>query len=247
MIKAVLFDLDGTLVRTEEFKSRSYYQAVWQMSRAIVAYKEVEAAYMAVIGRPRQEVAAHMVERFNLDGPNRVGGDDRDQGPAREVLMQLYVDVYENMLSDADLVRSSIWPNTLALLKEVRAKECLTALVSMAPVKQVQQILTACQLSESFDLVLTREKVRRPKPDPEVYLLAARLFGLLNTECLVVEDTTIGVQSALGAGMYCVALASPLTRQSLFAFHQIPHEWIIDDSRELVSTVEKLFKFQVIT
>lgn len=231
MIKAVFFDLDGTLVNTEELKSRTYHQAILQVSKQEVTYDEVEAAYQVVAGQPRNEVAAYMVHRFGLE---------RGDGETQDLLLQTFLEFYERLLDDKELIRKSVWPCSLELLQQVRQKGYRTALVSMSIRPQIDRILDASDLEDLFDLVLSREMVQQPKPDPEVYLMAGRILHCDPEECLVIEDSRTGVLAALNAGMPCIALANPLTRLSLLDLGQQAGEWLVENPQKLIETASRI-------
>lgn len=59
------------------------------------------------------------------------------------------------------------------------------------------------------------DDVDKKKPDPKIYNVAAQKLGLQPSECLVVEDSTIGLQAALGAGMRCIITYTPSTKQQV--------------------------------
>jgi beta-phosphoglucomutase-like phosphatase (HAD superfamily) len=67
------------------------------------------------------------------------------------------------------------------------------------------------QRKSRFEHVLAGDIVSRKKPDPEIYLLAAERFGLAPGECMVIEDSHIGMRAALGAGMRCIITTSSYT------------------------------------
>ena len=92
-------------------------------------------------------------------------------------------------------------------------------------------------LNRAFDFVATRDDVEHGKPDPEIYLLVARELGVSPHECLVVEDSPSGVKSALSAGMYVVAVSTPLTRELLHASGLLAPEHIVDDASMLPAAV----------
>jgi len=71
MYRAVVFDLDGTLVQTEKLKAESYGQAAVELSGGRVARDEVIDAFREVVGRSRQEVSSHLLDKFDLEGPAR--------------------------------------------------------------------------------------------------------------------------------------------------------------------------------
>ena len=67
-----------------------------------------------------------------------------------------------------------------------------------------------------FDFILTREDYLHSKPNPEPYLKALKLSGLLAEECLVIEDTRRGLEAAHGAGLRCVVMPNRLTPDNTF-------------------------------
>ena len=79
-----------------------------------------------------------------------------------------------------------------------------------------------------FDAVITGEDVKRKKPDPEIYLLAARRLALPPRRCLVVEDAPAGVEAAKAAGMFCLAVLTSAPRELLAAA-----DWIVRDFTEV--------------
>jgi beta-phosphoglucomutase len=244
MIRAILFDLDGTLVKTEDLKSLAYFQAVQAVLPGAVQPGEVEAAYQVVLGNARPQVAAYIVERFHLEVP--LQGKMRALGVEHpwQALVALFVESYDRLLADPQTMRASRVPQVVDLLGEAARRGCVTALASMSTGGQVSQVLALSGLDHlhRFDLVLTREQVSRPKPDPEIYLLAASRLGVSPGECLVIEDSTAGVQAGMAAGMRVVALATPLTGRALHAMDDLPQEWIVDDLDNLAAAAGTLLE-----
>ena len=94
----------------------------------------------------------------------------------------------------------------LALLAGCRDR-VRTALVTTASRANVDAILDAHGLRPDFDVVVTGDDVSRHKPDPEAYLLAAARLAVAPAQCLVFEDSDIGLKSARAAGMAVVRVA----------------------------------------
>ena len=80
--------------------------------------------------------------------------------------------------------------------------------------------------------------MQKPKPDPEIYLLAAQKLGVPPEECLVLEDSSNGVQAAVAAGMNVIASATPFTIASLHASKVLEHAWVVHDPSELIDVVK---------
>lgn len=72
-----------------------------------------------------------------------------------------------------------------------------------------------------------------------------KLHGTPPSECLVIEDSPTGVRAALAAGMACIAVSTPFTRQSLHAAGIIDNRWIVDDPATLLTVIEAIMACQV--
>ena len=127
--------------------------------------------------------------------------------------------------------------HTVALLKVARATSCKTGLATMSYRKEVDHVLRSLDLDRLLDVVLTREDVDNPKPDPEIYLLAAQRLGVEPQECIVIEDLPSGVRAAVAAQMNVVALATPFTTAGLHASEPVEHAWVLHDGEKLIETV----------
>ncbi len=103
----------------------------------------------------------------------------------------------------------------LQLLHDVRGRGYRVGLVTGGIRSNVQSVLAQFGIADLFDVVVTAEDTARGKPDPEPYRLAAYLLGLPASHCLVVENAPMGIESALGAGMACVALETTLPPEKL--------------------------------
>lgn len=244
MIRAMIFDLDGTLVKTEWLKSLSYAQAVQRLSPAPVTVEEVQAAFAEVVGRSREEVSSALLARFGLEAAARAQQAGFDARFPWQVLARIRLEIYEGMLADAETLRANQWPNAVDLLRSAARNGCRTGLASMSTCEQVIRVLDAIGLQDRFDVVLSREDVECPKPDPEIYRLASRLLHTPAQECLVIEGSPAGVQAAVSAGMHCVAVATPFTRAGLHSQEWLAQDWVVDDSEMLSLVVERLMRSQ---
>ena len=228
MIRAVIFDLDGTLVETEELKAFSYARAAVEL-RPELNVAEIVEAFKDVVGLSRQEVATALLQRFGLEAAARARMAVFGVGEPWQAYVEVRQRIYDTMLEDPDLLRKQQWPHNIALLHEFRRMGCQIALATMSYRPQVQRVLEVLGLSNAFDFVASRDDVGQGKSDPEIYLLVARVLGVSPADCLVIEDSPAGVQSALAAGMDVVAVSTPFTRQRLHESGLLPPELIVDD------------------
>jgi beta-phosphoglucomutase len=131
MIRAFVFDLDGTLAETEELKALSYARAAAEL-RPDLNQGEVVEAFKDLVGLSRQEVAVGLMRRFGLEDVAR----DRMVGFGADTPWQAYVRmrlrIYETLLADTSIVLAHRYPHNIALLGEVRREGYPTALATQS-------------------------------------------------------------------------------------------------------------------
>jgi HAD superfamily hydrolase (TIGR01509 family) len=103
-------------------------------------------------------------------------------------------------------------PGVEALLRDARARGLRRAVASSSSCGWVEGWLRRHGIRDLLDVVVARDDVTRVKPDPELFLLAARRLGVAPESCVVFEDSPNGMRAALAAGMRCVAVPNSLTR-----------------------------------
>jgi beta-phosphoglucomutase-like phosphatase (HAD superfamily) len=237
MIKAILFDLDGTLVRTEDLKGLGYARAAASIGGGRISEDQVLAAYRDFVGLPRQEVSDGLLNRFFLHDAVRPAMQKYGVKNPWEAFSHLRLRVYEDFLKDPEVVEEHTCPYNVGLLRWARENGYRTGLATMSRLEQVLRILDLLEIRGEFDVIATRDDVVHPKPDPEIYRTVARDLSLAAEECLVVEDSPPGITAALRAGMLCVAVTTTMTRASVHGSGLLRKEWIVDDPADLLGVV----------
>jgi HAD superfamily hydrolase (TIGR01509 family) len=105
-------------------------------------------------------------------------------------------------------VRFPIMDGARELVASLRAAGFRTAVGSSGPPLNVQRAIDGLELVAAFDAVVTGRDVKRSKPDPECFLLAASKVGVDPSRCVVFEDAPAGITAAKAAGMKCIAITS---------------------------------------
>ncbi|MEM8535524.1 MAG: HAD family phosphatase, partial [Chloroflexota bacterium] len=172
MIEATIFDLDGTLVETEELKALSYARAAFEL-RPELDEAEVLKAFVDVVGLSRREVALMLMQRFSLETAAHQRMAEFGVDTPWQAFVQVRLQLYEALLSDPDVLCRSRWMHNINLLDETRASCQKVGLATMSYCAQVQRVLTILGIQDAFDFVATRDDVDHGKPDPEIYLLVA--------------------------------------------------------------------------
>jgi HAD superfamily hydrolase (TIGR01509 family) len=239
MIDAMIFDLDGTLVQTEKLKALSYAKAAVELCPSRLSESAVVDAFKEVVGLSRREVATTLVQKFDLTQKAAGLMDEFGVSSPWQAFIQVRLKYYDAMLSDPEVIRQHRWPHNLEVLDTARQASCRTALATMSRCQQANRILEILDLEAAFDFVATRDDVSCPKPDPEIYTLAADQLEVAAQRCLVLEDSPTGVLAALAAGMPVVAVATPFTRQGLAKVEGLEDEWIVTDPERVAQVVRR--------
>ncbi len=95
------------------------------------------------------------------------------------------------------------------LLKRLKDRGYRLAIASSSPIAYIRQVVTSLGINGYFDILVSGEQVKNPKPAPDVFLEAASQMGLTAEECLILEDSGNGCRAAKAAGIVCVAYFNP--------------------------------------
>ena len=132
MIRAIMFDLDGTLVQSEKLKALSYAMAVQRLRglpepdpRAIEAYREI-------VGASRDVASHHIMDNLGLDADLRSQMAGYGASEPWDVLTAIRTEIYDEMVADPQVIRDNQWPHTIGLLRVARDTYCRTALATMS-------------------------------------------------------------------------------------------------------------------
>jgi phosphoglycolate phosphatase-like HAD superfamily hydrolase len=129
MIRAFVFDLDGTLVETEELKALSYARAAAEL-RPNLNEAEMIEAFKDLVGLSRQEVAIGLMRRFGLENAARSCMAKFGVATPWQAYVQIRLRIYETLLADPNIVLAHRYPHNIALLCEVRREGYPTALAT---------------------------------------------------------------------------------------------------------------------
>jgi beta-phosphoglucomutase len=237
VIKAVIFDLDGTLVQTEALKARAYAEAVRRLGNTDTTDEQLLELYKEQIGQTREVVSRFLMERLGLEEQCRSRLEEYSADEPWQVLTRMRIEAYEEMIADPQVLRDQQWPHTVALLRSAHAAGCRTALATSSLTKEAHNVLAALDLEDQFEEVIGADQVSNPKPDPQIYLLAASRLGVPPQECLVVEDSPTGVSAGLAAGMNVIGVANEMTDLGLHNSSGLDHRWIVHEPSNLPQTV----------
>ena len=183
MIEAVIFDLDGVIIESEQ---------VWERVRR--RFTELHG------GHWRQDSSRHMMGLSTREWAHYLTADLGVQMSDDEVADQLI----EEMKADYDR-NLPLVPGAAAAVRELSARWPL-AVASGSPLSLIDAVLEGASIRGEFQLLLSCDEVAAGKPAPDVYLEAARRLKVSVERCVVVEDSSNGIKSAASAGASIIAI-----------------------------------------
>lgn len=181
--KAVVFDLDGTLIDTEKI-----YHIAWPKAIADMGYTLTEEMFLSLRSLGRPFAPAKFKEWF---------GDDFDYDRARAIRKQYFNDY----VKAHGIARKT---GAVELLTYLHEKKIMTAIATATDPERANHYLNMTELSGYFDRIISATMVDEGKPSPKVYTYACEQLGLSPGECVAVEDAPNGIRSAYGAGMQVI-------------------------------------------
>ena len=241
MIRAVIFDLDGTLVATERLKALSYARAADELQPTVDHEQPAMDAFAAVVGQHRREVAIHLMRTLGVEALAARRRKEFGVKESWQAFVQIRLRIYSEMTADTNLLRDNRWLHNIKLVETARSLGCRLGLATASSRAAARHVLQAIGLADSFDFVVTNDDVEHNKPEPEIYLLVAQELGVSPAECIVIEDSPSGVRAALAAGMRCIAVGTDFTRDRLHTEGLLGDEWIVDDPEQLPATLRQAF------
>jgi pseudouridine 5'-phosphatase len=194
LIRAVVFDLDGLIANTEDLYEKAGETVLQRRGKTYDAVLREQ-----MMGRPVADALQIMIDCHSLPDP----------------LDDLMCECKEAMLA---LIANSLaaMPGLYQLLDELQSANLPIAVATSGPRDYAAHVLTQLKVYDRFRFVLTADDIRRGKPDPEVYLLAAERLQLAPAQMMVLEDSGNGCRAAVAAGAFTVAVPNRHTHHHPF-------------------------------
>lgn len=182
--KALLLDLDGTLINSEKAFYESFKDVLkneYSIDITMEEYKKYELEQNA------------MLLNVLLD-KKLIFGDN-----ITNIIMQKIYDYYETKF--LEVISEKEVKYNFELLKRIKNEDIILALVTTSRRHYINLLLEKLNLYELFDLIIAREDVKNLKPNSEAYLKTLKLLSLEASNCLAIEDSKRGIDSAINAGI----------------------------------------------
>ena len=194
MIQAVIFNLDGVLVSTDDCHFHAWAQMAQEQGIPLN-----RNTYLAMVGMKRMDNLRMMLKKA-----------ERAYTPMEMWALAARKNDLFNALIE-DLTPDHILPGALDTLIRLRTMGVKTAVGSSS--ENAGGILRKLSMDKLFDAVVDGEQIEKGKPDPEVFLLIARKLAMPTSECLVVENSAVGVEAGKQAGMKVLPMGMAAKRK----------------------------------
>lgn len=183
---AFLFDLNGTMINDMEFHIRAWHQTLIKLGSTI-SYDEMKAE---CYGKNEEILERIMPGQFTAD---------------QTAVISM---TKERTYQDSYRPHVALLPGLQVFLDRAKAKNIKMAIGSASILWNIDFILDTLHIRHYFDAIVGAENVSASKPNPETFLRCAEQLQVDPANCVVLEDSTKGVESALRGGMNCIAITT---------------------------------------
>ncbi|MFA6252449.1 MAG: HAD family phosphatase [Candidatus Paceibacterota bacterium] len=202
-IKAILFDLDGTLFRSERYHLMAWNEALKKFD--ITVDPEI---YHIYIGKSAKWIEADIKNRYNKNFADGELIKEKDK-------------IFQELFKQKGWSAEGLMPFARESVEFFNNNSYLLSICTNGSREETLLKLRNSGIEKYFDAVFTTDDVASAKPAPDVYLAAIKKFGLNGNQCLAIDDTQSGILSAKSAGAYCFAVPNEYSGQDFKEADQI--------------------------
>lgn len=184
-IKGLLFDMDGLILDTEKL-----YTRFWMEAANALGYPMTREQALGMRSLSREFGAAKLQSYF-------------DKPVNYEEVKQKRIELMDAFIEEEGVEAKAGVQELMAYLKENGIK---AAIATSSPLERTEKYLQSVGLKDAFDKLISGYMVKKGKPEPDIYQLAAAELGLAPQECLALEDSPSGILSASRAGCFPVMI-----------------------------------------
>ncbi|MDA9018752.1 HAD family phosphatase [Flavobacteriaceae bacterium] len=188
MLKAVIFDMDGVIVNSEPLHHLAYKKMFEEFKLDVS-----NSLYESFTGQSTYSICEQLCEIFDL----KVDANALVLSKRKHFKI-----IFEND-SSFEMIDGA-----MSLIKDYFENNLTLVLASSASMTNIERIFKKFDLNKFFKAKISGADLKESKPNPEIFIKAAQLAGFKKEECIVIEDSTSGINAAKSAQIYCVGYDS---------------------------------------
>lgn len=192
--RAAIFDMDGTMVANMECHKQTW-QAFMKRHHLELSDEEFKKK---VSGKKNDEIFPLLFDKKLTQEELNAYAEEKEA---------MYRELYAPQIAEV--------AGLTDFLQQLRAKGTTCAIATTAPEKNREQVFHALHIRDYFAVVVGDEDTKKGKPDPEIYHTTARALGVEPSQCIVFEDSPVGVKAATAAGMKVIGICTHGTPDEL--------------------------------
>ncbi len=233
-ISAFIFDLDGTLVETERLKAKSYATVIGDLNGADTPDHRAIELYERIVGSTDEMVCRQMIEEFDLSSPLKPV-----DGEIWKHLHQIRMDEYRDTDGAPERLLENVYQHNIDLLRNQKRLGRTVSVATSSFIDEAKRVLDVLGVRVLLDDIVGRDSVTKPKPDPEIYLLAMARLGVEPEQVVIIEDSPIGTKAAIESGASWICVSTPFSRQAIESTSWLDPMWVVHDPAKLNETVNR--------
>lgn len=218
-MKAVIFDMDGVLIDSE----------------ALHLYD-----FRVFLQRHNQNLTNEELSEFvGLDAKTFIGHLQEVWKPVS--LLPSIEEIKEGCKYPSDSFQDMLVPHVRFILSHLKKNNIKIAIASSSPYNIIYKMLSINDIDSYFDVIVSGNDVQAKKPSPDIYFETLKRLELPWNDCIVIEDSLVGIQAAINAGLYVIAV-----KENRFLVDQSQADCIVNDLIEAWIQIAHIFDLSML-
>lgn len=219
IMKAVIFDMDGVLIDSE----------------ALHLYD-----FRVFLQKHNQNLTNDELSEFvGLDAKTFIGHLQEIWKPVS--LLPSIEEIKEGCKYPSDSFQDMLVPHVRFILSHLKKNNIKIAIASSSPYNIIYKMLSINDIDSYFDVIVSGNDVQAKKPSPDIYFETLKRLELPSNDCIVIEDSLVGIQAAINAGLYVIAV-----KENRFLVDQSQADCIVNDLIEAWIQIAHIFDLSML-
>jgi len=218
MIKAIIYDLDDLMINSNPLHVKTWDRLLKEYGyRFSDLPQEIRSEF---IGMRVTDILREVIKQLELNV---------DESKFYKKRMEISLEIVQKKLEPM--------PGVFKSIKLFKNKNYKLAIASSGPKEYIDLVFSKRRLKNTFNVIVSGDDVKAGKPNPEIYMVVCEKLGLAPDECVVLEDATVGIESAKEAGCKCVAVKNRYTPPQTLSKADICIDSLNDLSEKIIKSL----------